>query len=422
MSTLAAALSAASCRLIFKHSPPILTGGYPLAFAEFEKKATAAISELKITKTKMVTVIHHDDADGLSSGAITKTALEREGFKIKTFCLEKIYPEVVEDMHKTKGQIIFYSDIGSAHADYISQVNSGKNLTIILDHHHDPPQATDRMVHDLNLEHFGFEGDTEFSGATCNYLFAKTMNKNNIDLSYLALTGSREIPVGYVGLNKIVLREAEKNGVIKTEREKITIIKLGLRVDDLFAKLQILGAVGYYDGGPEMGVHACLNGFTDEIRKKIREWEERRKSVNKRITGWLYRERLKETENLQWFDAGDLYKGMGTKVIGQFCSFLSYQTRLIKQDKYLLGLMNVQPEVPGWNGKLKGPLVKISVRVPKILHELIDKGKMVNAVDLVRKASEGFGAADGHKYAANVVIPAGKKEVFLRSADAHTII
>src|SRR3990170_4517443 len=389
-----------------------------MGLAGFERRAAVVISEMRKIKSQEITLIHHDDADGLSSGAIMKTALEREGFEVKIFCLEKIYLEVVEDVHRRQGEIIFYSDIGSAHADYISEVNSSKNLTLILDHHHNPPKATDPMVFDLNLEHYGFEGDTEFSGATCNYLFARTLNKGNIDLSYLALVGSREIPAGFVGLNKTVLDEAQKNGVVKVEGDKITIIKLGLRVNDLFAKLQILGAVGYYQGGPEMGVQASLTGVTEEINKKVKEWEEKRKNVNKRVIGWLYRQRLKETEHLQWFDAGDLYKGMGTKVIGQFCSFLSYQTRLVKPNKYILGFMNVPPDVPEWQGKLKGSLVKVSVRVPKTLHELIDNGKMPNAVDLVRTASEGFGLADGHKYAANVVIPADRKDVLLKNADA----
>jgi len=306
--------------------------GFSMSLATFEMKAANAIQELrKIKPREEITLVHHDDADGLSSGAIMKTALEREGFGVKAFCLEKIYPEVVEDLHRGKDQTIFYSDIGSAHADFISEANSGKNLTIILDHHHNPHKAADPMVFDLNLEHYGFEGDTEFSGATCNYLFARALNKRNVDSSYLALVGSREIPAGYVGLNKTVLEEAEKNGIVKVDGDKIAIVKLDIRVDNLFAKLQILGAVGYYDGGPEIGVQVCLTGLSDQIKEKIEEWEEKRKNVNKRIIGWLSRQRLKETEHLQWFDAGDLYKGMGTKVIGQFCSFLSYQTRLVKR-------------------------------------------------------------------------------------------
>jgi len=389
---------------------------------DFEKKAVAAISELKTMKAKESTLVHHDDADGLCSAAITKTALEREGFQVRTLCLEKTYPEFVEDLHIRKNETIIYSDIGSSHADFISNVNAGNNLTIILDHHHDPPEATDKMVFDLNLERFGFEGDTEFSGATCSYLFAKILNKANIDLSYLALVGSREIPGDLAGLNRTVLEEAVRNGVVKTEGKKIRVARLDLAIDDLFSKLQILGAVGYYQGGPKLGVQACLTGITGQVKATVEEWEQKRKNANKRLIGWLYRQRLKETEHLQWFDAGDMYKGMGTKVIGQFCSFLSYQTRLVKPDKYILGFMNVPLEIPGWQGRLKGPLVKVSVRVPKTLHGLIDKEKMRSAVDLVAKASEGFGTADGHKYAANVVIPAEKKELLVRNADVFALV
>lgn len=384
-------------------------------YEEFKKKIGVAISELKKMKPTEIILVHHDDADGLCSGAIMKTALEREGYKVKTLCLEKIYPEVIEDMHKGKRGTIFYSDIGSAHADLISQVNSSRNLTIILDHH-DPTQSTDPRVHDINLEHFGFEGETDFSGATCNYLFAKALSERNVDLSYLALVGSREIPGDYAGLNKVVFEEAKKNNIVNVKGKSIKVIKLGIRVDDLFAKLQILGAVGYYDGGPDLGVQAALEGITDKVKKKIEEWEEKRKGVNKQLILKLYRERLRETPQIQWFDAGDMYRGMGTKVIGQFCSFLSYQSKLIKPNKYIMGFVNVPPDVPGW-GKLKGEFVKVSVRVPKGLHTLIDQGKMLGAVDLLVKASKGFGVADGHKYAANVVVPSDKKEVLINNAD-----
>jgi len=391
-----------------------------MSFEEFGKKVGIAISELKKARSKEITLVYHDDADGLCSGAITKAALEREGYKVKAFCLEKTYPEVVKDIHKSMGETIFYSDIGSAHADFISEVNSSRNLTIILDHH-DPMASKDPKVFDLNLEHYGFQGETDFSGATCNYLFAKALNEHNIDLSYLALVGSQEIPGDYTSLNKVVFEEAQKNGVVKVAGKRIEIVKLGVRVDDLFAKLQILGAVGYYEGGPELGVQASLEGISERVKQKINEWEEKRKSLNKQLIIRLYRERLRETPHIQWFDAGDMYKGMGTKVIGQFCSFLSYQTKLIKPEKYIMGFVNVPPEVPGW-GKLKGELVKVSVRVPKSLHSLIDQGKMLGAVDLLLKASEGFGIADGHKYAANVVIPNDKKEILIKNADRATIV
>ena len=386
-----------------------------MSYKEFDKRVGAAISELKQTKLKKIVLVHHDDADGLCSAAVTKAALEREGYEIRTFCLEKVYPEIVESLHQGDGQVVFYVDIGSAHADLISERNSSRNLVIILDHH-DPMPASDPKVHDLNLEHYGFRGENDFSGATCCYLFAKALSERNKDLSYLALVGSCEIPSGFVSLNKVVLDEAVENGVVRVEGKKTEIVKLGISVKSLFSKLQILGATGYYEGGPELGIKACLEGIIDEIKRKIEELEERRKAANKRLLARLYRERLRETSHIQWFDAEDMYRGMGTKVIGQFCSFLSYQRRLIKPNKYILGVMNVQPEVPGW-GRLKGKLAKASVRVSRDTQTLIDQGKIPGAVDLLVKASKGFGVADGHKYAANVVIPVDKKEVLIERAE-----
>ena len=388
-----------------------------MSYNEFEEKAKKAISEIKSLGVHEAIVVHHDDADGLCSAAITKRALEREGFKIKTFCLEKIYPEVIQSLHEEVGRLIFYVDIGSAHADYISECNKGRNLTIILDHH-DPKPATDPKVYDLNLEHFGFKGETDFSGATCCYLFAKTLNPTNIDLSYLAIIGSCEIPSGFLGLNKAVLEESLKNGIVKPARKTYEIVKLGVRVDKFFSMLQILGAAGYYEDGPALGIEACLNGLSEEIERKVEELEDRRKTTNRRLLAILYRQRLKETDHIQWFDAGDLYRGMGSKVIGQFCSFLSYQARLVKPDKYIIGFMNLQPEIPGW-GRLRQSLAKASVRTPKVLKRLIEDGKMPGAVEILVEASKGFGIADGHQYAANVVLPRDMKEKLVEKAEQY---
>ncbi|MFB0567369.1 MAG: hypothetical protein ACETVM_02130, partial [Candidatus Bathyarchaeia archaeon] len=82
----------------------------------------------------------------------------------------------------------------------------------------------------------------------------------------------------------------------------------------------------------------------------------------------------------------------------------------------IFGFINVPLEIPNW-GELKESLVKVSVRVPKNLKAMIDKGKMPGAVNLLLKASEGFGVADGHQYAANVVIPVGKKEVLIDNVE-----
>jgi len=391
------------------------TGEDGILMEMFKIRVQEAIQSLKIFSSKEVLIIFHDDADGLCSAAITKAALEREGYQTRMFCLEKLYSEVVTDLHSKAEQIIFYVDIGSAHADSISEANQNRNLTIILDHH-DPKPASDPKVFDLNLEHYGFKGETDFSGATCCYLFAQTLNPQNIELAPLALVGSCEIPEGFQSLNKTVLEEALKNGLLQPKGKSFEIVKFQTRIDRLFSMLQVLGAVGYYEGGPTLGVKTCLEGGINEVKAKVEALEERRKTVNRRVLAKLYREGLKETGHVQWFDVGDAYRSMGTKVIGQFCSFLSYQRRLVKPYKYLFGFVDVPQEIPGW-GKLKEKFAKASVRVPKPLQASIKTGKALGAVELLLRASTGFGIADGHQYAANVVLPIEKKETLIEEAE-----
>lgn len=381
---------------------------------DFNRIAGQSVKVLREERSKEALIIHHDDADGLCSAAIVKEALEREGIKVATLCLEKVYPEVIANLH-SKERLIFYADIGSSHADLISQYNQGRSLTIILDHH-DPKATKDPRVLDLNLENFGFKGETDFSGATCCYLFATALNQANSEMDYLALVGSFEIPEGYASINKTILEEAIKNGRIAAKGKRFEITKFKVEIDALFSKLQILGAAGYYEGGPDLGIDICLKGLSKEAEEKITALENRRKEANRKLLGKLYRERLNETEHIQWFDAGNMYTGMGTKVIGQFCSFLSYHKRLIKPNKYILGIVNVPPEIPKW-GKLKENFVKASVRVPKQMQSLIEKGRMLGAANLLEKASEGFGVADGHQYAASVIVPVDSKNELIEKAE-----
>jgi len=386
-----------------------------LALDWFEARAGQVKDRLIELGVKEAILVHHDDADGLASAAATKKALEGLGLRVKSICLEKLFPSVVRALHSGSEQAIFYCDIGSPHADLISRANNGRNLTVILDHH-DPRPASDPNVLDLNLEHAGLRGEEDFSGSTVCYLFARALDEANRRLSYLALVGSCEIPVGFKGLNAQVLEEALSDGVVERVKKKLVIKALGIGVKELFSMLQVLGPVGYYRGGPELGIKACLEGPTAEVRELAKALEEERKAANKRLLARLYRRGLRRSGRIQWFDAGDAYEGMGAKVIGTFCSYLSYQRKLVRQDAFVIGLMRLRPEVPGF-GRLEGDFVKVSVRAPKGLRADIDAGRAPTAVRLLEEATAGFGiAVDGHAYAASCIIPADKVDEFVERA------
>jgi single-stranded DNA-specific DHH superfamily exonuclease len=64
-----------------------------------------AIREIRQWPEKAVQVFHHNDSDGLSSGAILTRAFERQGFKVKRFCLEKPYPAVLRKVYEQEGKV-----------------------------------------------------------------------------------------------------------------------------------------------------------------------------------------------------------------------------------------------------------------------------------------------------------------------------
>ncbi|MGB9895525.1 MAG: DHH family phosphoesterase [Thermoproteota archaeon] len=385
-----------------------------MSIEEFRKDADKVISKLNASKEHFAVVVTHDDADGLSSGAIMKEALERSKFEVKVIFLEKIFPEVVKDLH-SKYNLIFYTDIGSAHANLISSLNSKKSLTIILDHHN-ASGGENNNVYDLNLEKYGYKGETDFSGATIAYLFAKQLNSRNEDLVYLALVGSKEIPDGFLGINKDLVEEAERKGYIKKKGNDYSITKLNTTLGEMFSSLQILGSVGYYSQGPEIGIKAAISGIDTSIEEKIKSLEFKRKSANKKLIEALSKGSLKKLNRIQWFDASKFFKGMGTKVLGTFCSYLSYQTRIIDQDKYIVGIVDMPSEIPNW-GKLEKEYCKISARAPKKLQELIRSKKSISVVDLLVKSSSPYGFADGHDFAASAIVTKGSEAEVIKKMD-----
>lgn len=378
----------------------------PLGFKELSKDAIKLILGFR-----KALVISHDDADGLSSASIAIESLRRAGIQSEFFCLEKVFPEVLEKVHARKEELIIYCDIGSSHSDLIGKLDSCRNTVIILDHH-EPARGKYSNVFDLNLERWGMKGEVEFSGATCCYLFFRSMREENWDLSYLAVVGSLEIPSGFKGINEDVLNEALEKEVIVKRKSKLYVKRLGISCDELFSALQILGAAGYYSGGPNVGVRACLNGIDEGVRKFLRELEELRKNANRKMLAVLSKQGLKREGRIQWFSAGKIYEGMGTKVIGQFCSFLVHQKKLIDQDKYIVGFIDVPTSIPGF-GNLGEKYVKVSVRVPEGLKRGIELGELKSAVQLLSEACKEMGGiADGHEFAASAVLPKRNEEEF----------
>src|SRR5439155_19611410 len=128
----------------------------------------------------------------------------------------------------------------------------------------------------------------------------------------LAIIGPTEIPHEAQGLNKIPIKDAEKTGAVKRTPRR------GVKFDGAVpwlspsrasSTLNVLGSVGYYRGGPQLGVSACIKGFEKQILETAKGLEEERKNANQRMMEKIRKESLSELKNIQWFDARANDKG-----------------------------------------------------------------------------------------------------------------
>ena len=74
-----------------------------------------AFREVKQWPEKAIQIFHHNDSDGLSSGAILTRAFERQEFKVQRFCLEKPYPAVLKEIYEQEGKILVARTVEYAH-------------------------------------------------------------------------------------------------------------------------------------------------------------------------------------------------------------------------------------------------------------------------------------------------------------------
>ena len=155
----------------------------------FNTAIREGVQRLRNWPNKKVRVFHHNDADGLTSGAILLTALEREGYSVVRHSLEKPYPQVLEKIIASTGEIIFFADFAGKIATLISELNKDRNLVIILDHH-SAEKSLSNLVLNLDGELHGLKGDIDISGSATCYVFAIHLNKRNEDLSMLGALGA----------------------------------------------------------------------------------------------------------------------------------------------------------------------------------------------------------------------------------------
>ncbi len=385
-----------------------------------------AIRELRQWPDKTVQVFHHNDADGLTSGAVLTRALEREGFKVRRFCLEKPYPAVLKKVYQQEGKIIIFADFAGKIAPLLSDLNKGRNLTLILDHHV-AEASTDPRVHNLDPDLFGLKGDRDISGSTTCHLFALMMDPVNRDMAHIAALGA--VADGFfvdgrlVSQNREVAMQAVQQGRMEIRKHEtgeqylLTSSKGQIPCTEMGDYLDILGGVGYYQNGPDMGVGVCLEGVSPESDRMVEELKAVRTKIFDEEIVRLQAGGLKQAPCIQWFHVEKRLFPMGVKMIGAFCDAIK-DTDLIDPLKYLAGFQVIPDEIPGF-GKIAFNEVKISMRVSPYMEGEIRAGRAMGLNIFLPEATNRLGGFSDacHSLTAATTVAIGREEKLIEEME-----
>ena len=390
------------------------------------KDMQTAIDEVIQWPCKEVQIFHHNDSDGLSSGAILSRTFERAGYGIKRFCLEKPYPALLKKVYQQEGGLIVFADFAGRIAPILSDLNRERNLTLILDHHV-AEASTDPKVHNLDPCLYGLKGDRDISGSTTCYLFARTLDPANIDLAYLAAIGAvgdeffvdgclvsenRDVTLEAVRQGKMEIRDREGG-----ERYYLNTPRGQVACDEFGAYLDTLGAAGYYQNGPDMGIKVCLDGTTaqsDRMLADLKSVQARafNEELNRIQSGALIR-----TDHIQWFEVKNRFNPMGVKMIGVFCDAIK-NSEHVDPAKYLAGFQIIPDEIPGF-GPIGMQDVKISMRVSAAMEAGIRAGKIMGLDVLLPEATNKLGGFSDacHTLTAATTVAIGKEEQLIEEME-----
>jgi single-stranded-DNA-specific exonuclease len=386
-----------------------------------------AIAELKQWPVKTIQVFHHNDSDGLSSGAILTRAFERQGYQVRRYCLEKPYPAVLKKVYQQQDAVLVFADFAGRIAPLLSDLNQGRNLTLILDHHV-AEASTDPKVHNLDPDLHGLKGDRDISGSTTCYLFAVALDPANKDLAPIATIGavgdgffvdgrlvSENLKAAHESVDQGLLTVTQsQNGesyLLKTSKGWLDCLEVGDYLD-------VLGGVGYYRNGPNIGIEVCLDGFSPASDQLFEELKVIRGRIFETETARLRSGGLNQTQHIQWFNVEDRFFPMGVKMIGAYCDAIRV-TDLIDPGKYLAGFQVIPDEIPGI-GEIKFNETKVSMRVSPYMEGEIRASRAIGLDTLLPDATERLGGfADAcHSLTAAVTIAIGKERQLIEEMES----
>ena len=216
----------------------MITMEIPQLMAEQYREAKKMIGESEDIK-----VYSHIDCDGICSGAILSTILDRQN---KAHEIEFVNLDVLDDIDLDH-ELTIFSDLGSGQR--IDTKAKDTQKIIILDHH--PPLRDLDYGNDKNYDyleinplHHGIDGSYDVCGGGLCYFLAKEFGYR--DLSWIgvlsAIGDMQNTKSGHFeGLNRIIQQDAIDEGYLKLDENDINIY--GRNTRPLFVALSYFSDV-----------------------------------------------------------------------------------------------------------------------------------------------------------------------------------
>jgi hypothetical protein len=289
------------------------------------------------------------------------------------------------------------------------------NRTLIIDHHTEYTDVSSDVNY-LNPYLYGVSGEDIPVSSTIVYLLFKNISENAKRWSWLALLGMGEVPYSPSGLNWRALYDGLRSGSIASSGKSLKIVYGSIRKEyrRLYKDVTLISSVGYYKGS-YLDLFGNLKfGEGQDINRAVKEYEVLRRAAFHRLLSIIEEEGLSVKDGIQWFeDYNKDFFDMGTRVFDSFASYISYQARLYDKYKYILGICERNPYIPGY-GYLTIDWLNVAARVSKALEFRIGLGRAQPVSALLEASAYTVGGIGyGYETRGAAVIPFYEKENFL---------
>jgi single-stranded DNA-specific DHH superfamily exonuclease len=215
----------------------------------------------KIKTQRFVRVVSHHDADGITASGIVCHTLQRLRIPFQATIVSNLDASIANLIEP--GQPVIFCDMGSGQPEIVNKFDA-----VVLDHH--IPQDGHARVQ-VNPHLIGQDGGSEVSAAGVCYSLARILG-DNTDLGGLAISGAIGDKQKMIGVNKAILDESVKAGVVTVQKG----LKLGRGP---LEKVLTYSTDPYFDfsGRPEeagkfideLGLHGNIESLSQEDLRRL---------------------------------------------------------------------------------------------------------------------------------------------------------